>query len=99
MHIYLEHLTTMARFEVMEYDKETKMAKLRGEYGAQFSRDISKESLARLGYKIIKSEEVLPLRPKVQPVPPKAKVDDDEAPPPPPKKKAKVAVAAEVEEE
>lgn len=72
MHIYLENLKDPdVRFKVMSYDKETKVAKLKGGYGAEFSRDISKASLAKFGYKIVKSEAELPLvsAPKVKAAP------------------------------
>lgn len=93
MFVYLENVKNpTVRFEVVAYDKETKTAKLKGEYGAEFSRDVSKESLAKFGYKLVKSETKLPLN--SVPLPPTAKKkaepieeDEEEAPPPPTKKK------------
>jgi hypothetical protein len=62
MHFYLQNIKDEnIRFEVIEFDKETKVGKLRGEYGAVISRDISKESLTKLGYRFVKSEKPLPL--------------------------------------
>jgi hypothetical protein len=62
MYVYIENLKDPSvRFRVVEYDKESKMGKLEGEYGAKFSRDLSKASLAKFGYKIVKSEKQLAL--------------------------------------
>jgi hypothetical protein len=105
MHVYLENLKNpTVRFEVVSYDKATHTAKIKGEYGAEFSRDVSKEALAKYGYRIVKSEKPLSLKSiSVQPAPAKAapppEDEDEEAPPPPPKKKAKKPVVAEDEEE
>lgn len=62
MNIYLENIKNPdIRFKVMSYDKETKQAKLKGGYGAEFTRDISKVSLEKFGYKLVKTEKELPL--------------------------------------
>lgn len=85
MHIYLENLKNPSvRFKVVSYDKETKQAKLKGGYGAEFTRDISKPSLAKFGYKLVKTEKELPLVAAPAKEPPKkavkkaAVVEDDE---------------------
>jgi len=63
MFVYVENLKNpTVRFEVLSYDKETKVAKLLGEYGTEFSRELSKESMAKFGYRIVKSETELPLK-------------------------------------
>ena len=86
MHVYVENIKNPGvRFEVMEYDTETKIAKLKGSFGVIFSRNISKAEMEKHGYKIVKSEEVLSLVPP--PVTPAA-----------PAKKAKVEEPAEEEE-
>lgn len=85
MHVYLESLTVPGvRFEVVEYDKANKTATIRGEYGGSFTYSITPESLAKLGYRLVKSEKPLPL--VSGPPEPTAK-----------KKKAKVEEAAEEE--
>ena len=62
MFIYIENIKTPEiRFKVESYDKESKIGKLRGGYGAEFSRGLSKEELARYGYRIVKSETELPI--------------------------------------
>jgi len=62
MYVYVEHLKNSdVRFQVVEYDKTTKDAKLKGEYGALFMQNISKESLVKRGYRIRQSETELPL--------------------------------------
>jgi len=84
MYVYVESTkNTNVRFEVLKYDAATKTGLLKGEYGAEFSRDLSKESLAKYGYKIRKSEQPLELssQPKPPPIPAK------DADPEPPKKK------------
>lgn len=74
MPVYVESVKNSAiRFEVLEYDKESKLGKLKGGFGTVISRNISKPELERLGYKLIQSETALPLTP-----PPKGK---GEAPP------------------
>lgn len=46
MFVYLENVKNRSvRFQVLSYDKEKKTGVLRGEYGAEFSRDMSKEAL------------------------------------------------------
>lgn len=82
MHIYVENLKNPdVRFKVMSYDKATKIAKLKGEYGAEFTRDISKEALEKFGYKLVKSENELPLMSAPKPKPPKEKKVVKAAPP------------------
>lgn len=69
MFVYVEHIKNPTiRFKVVAYDKETKTARLKGEYGAEFSRDMSKEAMAKYGYKVVRSEVELSLipEPKVQ---------------------------------
>lgn len=62
MFVYIENIKDpTVRFRVMSYDAESKMGKLAGEYGAEFSRDLSKASLAKFGYKIVKSDKELSL--------------------------------------
>ncbi len=62
MFVYIENIKNpTVRFRVLAYDKDSKMGKLAGEYGAEFSRDLSKPALAKFGYRIVKSEEELPL--------------------------------------
>jgi hypothetical protein len=83
MYLYAENIKNPnLRFEVIEYDKETKMGKLRGEYGAEFTRELSKEAMKKFGYKIVQSETKLPLtvppEPKASPKKKKAPVDDED---------------------
>jgi len=86
MHVYVENIKNPGvRFEVMEYDAETKIAKLKGGFGVIFSRNISKPEMEKHGYKIVQSEEALSLTP-----PPAA--------PAAPAKKAKAEEPAEEEE-
>jgi hypothetical protein len=62
MFIYLQNVKVPTiRFEVMSFDKATMTAKLKGEYGAIITSDVSKESLEKRGYKFVKSEKQLPL--------------------------------------
>lgn len=70
MHLYLESTKAPGvRFEVTEYDKETKTATIRGEFGGEFTHVLSKAAMDSLGFKLVKSEKELPLTPP----PPKAK--------------------------
>lgn len=79
MYVYVEHVKDPdVRFQVMSYDKETHMAKLKGEYGAEFTQDISKEALKKKGYHIRQSEKELPLQSSRKPAAPKAKVTTTE---------------------
>lgn len=82
MYIYVENVKDPSvRFQVVSYDKDTKQGKLKGEFGSEFTRDLSKPALDRYGYKLIRSEQELPL---VSAPVPKAKkpkaapVEDDE---------------------
>lgn len=60
MFIYLQSCKNPEiRFEVVGFDADTGIGKLRGLYGAEFSRDISRPQLEKLGYKIVKSETPL----------------------------------------
>lgn len=62
MYVYIENIKNPnIRFKVNKYDKETKLGTLEGEYGAVFSRDLSKASLEKYGYKLVKSDVELPL--------------------------------------
>jgi hypothetical protein len=62
MHVYVESVKNPAlRFEVLEYDPDTKIGKLQGGVGAVFTRKISKDELEKLGYHIVKSETPRPL--------------------------------------
>ncbi len=45
------------RFKIVELDRQTMQAKLLGETGVPFARDISKESLEKYGYKVVKVDE------------------------------------------
>ena len=64
MHVYIESIKNPAvRFEVMEYDKDTKIGKLKGGFGTVITRDISKAELDKRGYKLVKSETPLSLTP------------------------------------
>jgi hypothetical protein len=65
------------RFEVVTYDSASKTATLRGEFGAQFTRDMSKASLQKYGYEIVESETPLPLT-----APPKVKKPTKKEAPP-----------------
>ena len=44
------------RFEILEFDKSTGMAKLKGQM-AEFEEPISKERMEKYGYKIVKEDE------------------------------------------
>ena len=79
MHVYLENKTNPSiRFEVLTYDKATKVATVRGQYGAEFTRDISKEALEKYGYHIVKSEAPLPLMSKTPTKPPVPQKSEEE---------------------
>jgi len=65
MYVYVENAANPAvRFQVMEFDKETGMGKLKGGYGAIITRKINKEELIKRGYKMVKSDVELPLTPR-----------------------------------
>lgn len=49
------------RFRVIGYDPATSMARLEGEFGVQFTRNVSKAELEKRGLKRVKSEVELPL--------------------------------------
>ena len=58
MKLFIENLKNpKVRFEVESFDKETKVGILKGEYGARFSRNLSKEALAKYGYKVVRVED------------------------------------------
>jgi len=62
MYVYIQNIKNPdIRFKVNKYDKDTKLGTLEGEFGAVFSRDLSKASLEKYGYKLVKSEVELPL--------------------------------------
>lgn len=59
---YLE--STKARglkFKILKLDKSTMRATLQGDTGVPFDRDISSDTLAKYGYKIVKVEDHAPL--------------------------------------
>jgi hypothetical protein len=62
MPIYIQNVKNPnVRFEVLAYDKTTGMGKIKGELGAEFTRDISKPALEKYGYAVVKSDKPLPL--------------------------------------
>ena len=62
MFVYVESINNPSvRFEVVTYDKASGMAKLRGAFGAEFTRCISKADLKKYGFKVLSSEKELPL--------------------------------------
>jgi hypothetical protein len=80
MFVYIESIKNPTiRFEVLEYDKDTKIGKLKGGFGTVITRDISKEELQKRGYKIIKSETALSLTAPPTSEKPKPKAEADEA--------------------
>lgn len=55
--LFIENLKNPSvRFEVESFDKETKVGVLKGNYGARFTRNLSKESLSKFGYRVVKVE-------------------------------------------
>lgn len=44
------------RFEIKQYDPETKRGVIIGSMGVEFDTDLSKENLLKNGYKIVKEE-------------------------------------------
>jgi len=44
-------------FKVVAYDPATGIGTLEGEYGGQFTRNLSKESLSKYGYRVIRGED------------------------------------------
>jgi hypothetical protein len=62
MFVYVESLTNPSiRFQVLDYDKESGKAKLRGAFGAEFTRSIAKADLKKYGFKVVPSEKELSL--------------------------------------
>ncbi len=62
MHLYVQSTTyPSVRFEVKDYDPESGMATLRGAFGAEFRRCISKPDLKKYGFTVVKSEKELSL--------------------------------------
>ena len=62
MYVYVESINNPSvRFEVLNYDKESGNAKLRGAFGAEFTRSIAKPDLKKYGFKVVSSEKELPL--------------------------------------
>lgn len=96
MFLYIESTKAgpVIRFQVLAYDKDSGIGKLKGELGTEFSRDISKPALEKYGYKVVKSESELKLAPKeqVKAAPPSPEEDENEEPAPPAKKKKKAPV-------
>lgn len=45
------------KFRVVKLDKQTMRAVLRGATGSEFERDISQETLDKLGYQIVQIDE------------------------------------------
>lgn len=48
------------RFKILKLDKATMRATLQGDTGVPFDRDISGDTLAKYGYKIVKVEDAIP---------------------------------------
>lgn len=62
MHVYVEHVRDKAiRFEVLSFDADTNMGKLRGGLGTELMRDISRPMLEKYNYKLVRSDKELPL--------------------------------------
>jgi hypothetical protein len=62
MNVYIESVKNPnLRFKVVEYNAETKQGTLMGGFGVTFTRNISKEELKLRGFKVVKSEDELPL--------------------------------------
>lgn len=62
MFVYVESVNNPSiRFQVVEYDKVSGMAKLRGAFGAEFTRSIAKPDLKKYGFKVVPSEKELSL--------------------------------------
>lgn len=62
MYVYVESINNPSvRFQVMTYDKSDGTAKLRGAFGAEFTRSIAKADLKKYGFKVVQSEKELPL--------------------------------------
>lgn len=49
------------RFKIVKLDKATMRATLEGDTGVPFERDISADTLAKYGYKILKVDENAPV--------------------------------------
>lgn len=81
MYVYVESIKNPAlRFEVLEYDRGTKIGKLFGGLGTPFTRNISRAELEKLGYHIVQSETERPLASAIA-APPKSVgviADDDD---------------------
>lgn len=45
------------RFEVLEYNAETKKGVVKGSHGHNFETDMRKETLLKYGYKVVKEGE------------------------------------------
>jgi hypothetical protein len=62
MYVYVESINNPSvRFEVLNYDAESGTAKLRGAFGAEFTRSIAKPDLKKYGFKVVSSEKELSL--------------------------------------
>lgn len=58
MKLFIESLKNPeVRFEVESFDRETGVGVLLGNFGARFTRNLSKDSLAKFGYKVIKVQD------------------------------------------
>lgn len=58
MKVYVQNIKTPdLRFEVLEFDKATGIGKLRGKHGTEWTRDISKPTLEKCGYKLTRVED------------------------------------------
>jgi len=56
--LYIENVKNpKVRFKVLKFNKDTGQGTLEGEYGAQFTRNLRKESLTQYGYKVVKVDE------------------------------------------
>lgn len=62
MYVYVESTVfDNVRFQVVKYDKSTKLALMRGEYGGQFQTSLDSAVLEKNHYRVVQSEEQLPL--------------------------------------
>ena len=54
--LYLEHTQTGKRYDIVKYDAETKVAVLKGPLGREFTEELDKDRMTRLGYTLQKGE-------------------------------------------
>jgi len=53
--MYLQHSTKKeARYEILSFNQETKIAKLKGQYATLFEQPLTKERMEKYGYTIVK---------------------------------------------